>query len=287
MVEGCELSEKLWRGCCFAATYCLGSAEAIWKKWSWNDVLMRGSSFHAWLVDNWKGLPLRRERRAVRTPEKLHHCCKSAAEWVSIGPGGWWYYQDFEEAFRDTARIWGMGRYIQLKLIEVFHRFGAHTQQVDLQARGGWSPRRGLASLYPEHAEWLNAGDDAPTVQRVERLGSELKSELASQGLELDYFKLQVFLCEYKQALRGKKYPGRSHDSELDYWNKTQAHWHNDSDLYRARALAFPTEVLGEHQGWNGVRPELETVLLDHDYMWSDLTYDYVATSDFAHPVLR
>ena len=149
-----------------------------------------------------------------------------------------------------------------------------------------------MASLFPEHSSWLLVGDGARTVRNVEALAqSMLVNECAD--LDLTWFELQVFLCEYKQALRGKKYPGRSHDSELGYWHRTRAHFGlrgTSDDVLTARAEAFPHEVLGELQGWEGVRPECERTMLDNGYMWTDLRMDYMATKakgDFSKPVMR
>lgn len=278
MTEGMTLREKMWAAGCFAATYCVGTAEVIFAY----DLPPPNA---AWLREHWEGLPLRRERRAVRTPDKLARCLADYADWMDRVAPEWW--GSFGDAYRSVSKVWGMGRYINLKLVELLHRQGVHGFPQDcLDARGAWSPRRGMASLYPQHAEWLLGGDDLRTVSRVEGLAlSMLEGELRDLGLT--WFELQVFLCEYKQALRGKKYPGRSHDSELGYWHRTQGHFGKPSGMPGARAAIFPAEVLGEKQGWAGVREQCERAMVDHGYMWSDLLYDYAATTNFANPVLR
>ncbi len=291
MVEDWELVDRAWACGLFAAAYCLGPAEAIWREFTPEQVVADEPRWTAWVAANWQGLPLRRERRAVRTPGKFARCVASYAKWLlDCDPSaGWFVQQDYEAGFAETAQVWGMGRYIQMKLMEALHRCGVVvTRQDQLMAKGGWSPRTGLASLYPEDASWLTGGDDAATCARVEARAAELLEVLAAQGLELSWFHLQVFLCEYKQALRGKKYPGRSHDSELEYWRRSQAHFGGESGLLPARQRAFPAEVLGESSGmWMGVREDCERTLIDHGYMWTDLLYDYTATTDFARPKVR
>ena len=60
--------------------------------------------------------------------------------------------------------------------------------------------------------------------------------------------------------------------------------------MFEARKKLFPSEVLGELNGWDGIRELLTSVLRNYDYTWSDSVYDYVATltsGNFEHPVRR
>lgn len=287
MTKDLPYSEKVWAMGCFGAGYTVATAEVIWNEWPLRRVLGAPQTFTGWIRANWSGITLRRERRAVRTPEKFARCLLSYAEW-SDGCYGehWWEHADYKAAYESISQVWGMGRYINLKILELLYRHcGSASPQDSLMAKGGWSPRTGMASLYPDHKDYLLGDDTSETVVLVERLARALQQECGDKGVPMSWFELQVFLCEYKQALRGKKYPGRSHDSELDYFRKSQAYWHNDSSIYQARANTFDDRVLGEVSGmWHGVREPLERTLVDHGYLWSDLEFDYVGTSNFKEP---
>jgi hypothetical protein len=270
----------LWQLGCFAATYAVGPAEVLWQHWDHDT-----PPPEQWLRERWEGLPLRRERRAVRTPVKLARCLESYSAWAAGFRQE--QQQTWEQLWGALTPIWGMGRYINLKLAELLHRRFGTPAQDSLMAAGGWSPRKGMASLYPEHSELLLGGDTAAEVAAVEELATQLRATLAERGIRLSWFELQVFLCEYKQAMRAKKYPGRSHDTELTYWRTAQSHFGSGSTMLEARARLFPPEVLGEQQCWMGARKECERTMVDHGYLWSDLEYDYMATFDFARPVAR
>jgi hypothetical protein len=279
--------DRVWAMGCFGAGYTVATAEVLWNIWPVADVIDRPEVFETWVSENWKGITLRRERRAVRTPGKFAKCLISYAHWAyDAADEHWWDYPDYVAAYESISRVWGMGRYINLKILELlFRHCGSQSPQDQLMARGGWSPRMGMASLYPDSKDYLLGDDSIRNVLMTEALACRLKEECAEQGVFMSWFQLQVFLCEYKQALRGKKYPGRSHDSELDYYRKSQAYWNNESGIYAARAKLFDHEVLGEASGmWSGVRETLERTLLDHGYLWSDLEFDYVGTTDFKEP---
>ena len=47
----------------------------------------------------------------------------------------------------------------------------------------------------------------------------------------------------------------------------------------------FPARALGEVAGWRRVRKELGIVARAYSYTWTDLTFNFPATTDLAHPV--
>ena len=288
-----ELDPELdpaWCIGCYALGYNVPTGEVIWQNWTQRAVLDNPFTFTKWVEDHWEGMGLRRERRAVRTPAKFSRCLISYARWLNdAGVQDWWYADDFPTAWREVSKIYGMGRYVLLKLVEGLCRYdGREFHQSDIRAHSGASPREGLSLLYPEHTLWLTSDDNTKsTVAHVEDLATRLRNRLAENyGVTVDYFTLQVVLCEYKKVSQGKQYPGRTHDTELAYYRASQKYWGNESRMLEARAAVFPNRILGEQRGWGGKREELSRTLPDHGYLWTDLSYDYWSTRDLAHPVV-
>jgi hypothetical protein len=286
MVRRRSFAERVWRCGLYASGYNVPTAEVIWQNWPWERMEHEGGTLPAFVQAHWPGgFGLRRERRAVRTAEKFARCLMSIADFTTLVTEerpAWWTERGpeaFEQAWKLTGGIYGLGRYVQLKFVEALARYAdGDFFQTDIRASGGQSPREGLALLYPAESEWLlaSAGQE---VQRTEELAVRLRESLYERdGLEVDFFTLQVVLCEYKKCWQGKQYPGRTHDTELRYLRNVHSYWHNDTDMLRARAVVFRPESLGEISGWDGAREPLENTLPLYRYTWSDLKYDYNKT---------
>lgn len=291
MSAGEDWREIVWRGGCYIGVYNVPTAQVLWEHLRPEEAVDYDKAA-AFVADAWGGLTMRRERRAVRTPTKLAKYLCTYAQWMEELADQPWATttNDYAAAWRDVHRVYGLGRYVALKLIEYLGRYaGSPTRLEGIMAKGGWSPRQALALLYPNGAHSL-MGDDSPhNVQHAEhvaRLGRDRLAE--SYGIDLDWYNFQVLLCDYKQSYVGKRqFPGRSQDSELEYWRKIDAWWGLDRKMFEARARLFPLEALGEHNGWVSVREELGNVLRDFKYTWSDLLYDYDSTVDLRKPVQR
>ncbi len=285
--RGLDRAGSAWLGACYAAVYNVPTALVIHRRFSTPEAALDRLEVEAWLLDNWGGITFRRERKAVRSIEKLARCLSSAAvycraldehlkAWAAIPSPK----QRYEAAFRSVCDgIYGFGRYIGQKWLEFgFRCCGFPVRVHDIRAKDGWSPRYALALLYPEHRELLEDGGDGPdAVRAVEALAVDARDTLLGVfGLELDFYELQVLLCDYKQCWSGRRqYPGRSQDSELDYSHKITPHWGEEAftEMFSARAMVAPGWALGEINGWEGVRKPLGAVLRDHGYMWSDSLY--------------
>lgn len=280
-----------WAAGCYGGPYNVAGAWAIYSYWSPRAVLKEPERLERWLRTNWAGIPMRRERKAIRSPAKMARYLESYADWMRTGPE--WVRpvgdpaQRYEEAFRDiNENVYGVGRYIALKMLEYLTRHaGAPIEAVGIHAKGGWSPREGLALLYPELGLRIKTDDHA----------AEDSAAMALMTLELEYdvvltwSELQALLCDYKQCIIGKRqYPGRSVDSELKYAAVVKDAF-PDLDFApfdRGRAMLFPAWALGERQGWNGPRNELGRVLAEHGYMWTDSRLCYTCSRDrLADPV--
>lgn len=295
-------AETAWRGLCYCAVYNVPTAAVLWVHWPQERVLADGpTALEVWLRNHWKGIAFRRERKAVRRPDWLSKCLYSAAEWASKLPEkratefGWFAKEldpsaRFELAYDDACSVYGFGRYIGQKYVEYGRRYlGWPAQVQDIRPKGGWSPRASLALLFPQHATVLNGGDGKEEVAVAIDCSLHAKNRLAQEfGVDVDWYLLQVLLCDYKQSVVGRRqFPGKSQDSELEYDNKLAPFWGKCEGMYRARRELFPHQVLGELNGWNHVRKELGYVLHDYGYTWTDFHYDYNATTQLQTPTLR
>jgi len=290
--------ERIWRGGVYVGVYNVPTAEQIWEEWPWERVKDDYLTFaYEWLPMNWKGIATRRERRCVRAPIHMGEYFDRLVWWLNgnmennlgvirrTGQEGDGAYEHLWKRLEDVKYL---GRYVRFKLLEYWRRYAELPLTMpDIRPRGGWSPRETLAMLYPK-AEWhLNkAKDTLETLAVVNAIAENARQQLGKRlDQEMDLYRLEVLLCDYRQAYEDmRQYPGRSQDSELDYVRKTAEHWPNKTKMFEARAEIFPHKVLGELNGWEGVRKELGTCLRDHHYLWSDLLYDYKRTTNLACP---
>lgn len=284
--------EKLWFAGCYALTYNWPAAERLFL-----ETLIEQPPDVEWLERHWAGIPLRKERKAVFRKD---YFARSAATYISFAESlaedsGW--PATYEEAF-DLFNVsaFGMGRYIAIRWLEVMRRAFpercAGWVMPSILSDGGQHPRKALALMYPRDAEALLGGNSPRELGISDLTANMLMADLGVEyGIQTNFYELQSLLCEYKQSALGRKqYPGKSIDTEMDYWLRVQEHWGDpDSEFFHVRASCFPEWSLGEVHGWTGVRPELGRVLADFGYTWSDATYDYAQTralGDFSSPVI-
>jgi hypothetical protein len=287
--------EIVWRGGLYAAGYNFSTAEVLWQHWPYpGKVLKSPPAFTAWVKQHWKGLPLRKERKAVNAPARLAECILSFAAWQNgpplralYGPG-----QSYDDAWANFQQVRFMGRYICIRFLEYLHQYaGLLPQMYDSRANGGKYPRQGLALLYPEHAGPLLGGDSFAECAASNKVACRELDRLKGAGVYLTHYQLQSLICEFKQAaLSGHQYPAKALDSELVYHGKVGAYWgkpYLQATAFKAVRRGFAPEARGELNGWAGKRKPLDTVLRDYGYNWSDQDFDYLATQDFARPVRR
>lgn len=260
--------EQLWLAGAYGAWYNVPAAEYWFTNWPQH--IFRNTPDDE--IVHWlraEHLPYRRERRAIRTPEKtLRYLRTWDALRLPAGP-------DYEVWWNRLDDVYGLGRYAKMKVLEALHRFGFVKGQPDMRAVGGTSPAEGLALMYPVLAPDL-VPLNATGVRDLEFTGA-----LLAEIHGMTFFQTQVYLCEYKQAWAGRQYPGRSLDSEMEYVAKTPLF---PTQMWDVRTLLHPSVALGEKRGWDGVR-ELGQTLPVYGYVWTDLRYDYMNTADLAFPV--
>lgn len=267
--------EHLWRAGCYAAFHNFPSAEAIWKVWPWPRIVEEGDEFLPWVRSHWAGLSMRTERRCVRTPEKLTAYFRSYANWLPrVGT-----FRDYEQCWDSSIEaIRFYGRYMAIKLLELYRRLGLPLESPDTRPKGGWSPRRSMGLFfYPEKPQFLNRSEDELLLHDYnETVNLFLTTLQREYDLSLSYFQVQVLLCEYRELVEiGRYYPGRSHDEQLETYWKIEEHWGKDflDETFPVRRACFPHEHLGELQGWQGIRKPLGRSLKDYGYVWSDLLF--------------
>jgi len=296
MARDCSMNERIWRGGCYIAVYNVPFAEILWREWSWEHVQANPEDLLPWLTDVWPGIITRFERRCVRRPEWMAKFLLGYAQWQKVLlDSGSLPPTSSEERYLvmwdSCLTVPRLGRYVALKLLEYLDKHCDFSLRApDIRPKGGWSPRETLAELFPKHNELINGGDKPENHQIINKCCHTAIERLRdAYNVAVDYFQLQVLLCEYRESHESKKqYPGRSHDSELNYGNKAAALWPDaKTDLWRARSALFPQACLGEISGWDGPRKDLGRVLATHGYTWSDLKFDYhrTAAAGFELPV--
>jgi hypothetical protein len=186
--------------------------------------------------------------------------------------------------------VYGVGRYIAIRILELFSRFGAGTALHDIRARDAASPRRTLSLLWPQHTRVLSTDNSLAGAAKSESIANTTLRRVRDEwGVELNHYELQVMTCEYHQSIDNRKqFPGKSIDGEAKALRAAEPYWGTalTEPGWGMRRELFPEVSLGEIHGWTS-RDELGAVAADYGYTWSDLRYDYKATRDLAHPAVR
>lgn len=290
-LDECHLYEEVWRAGLVMGVWNVPTAEMIWKAWPLERALSKPDEWSEWLKENWSGIFRRRERRCVNTIPKMTKYVQDLALWI---PKVFVLDIDYETYWNSVLNdIKFMGRYVALKFLEYLGRYcRIPISCPDIRADGGWSPVRSLGMMYATLNQQLQT---APSKQEAvliaERFADMTLKRLHIADININFFELQVMLCEYRTCYEHRhQYPGRSLDEELEFATKVKGSWpqfERSTALYKARADAFPNVALGELNGWDAIRKELGGTLRDHGYHWTDLAYDYNQTTNLAQPARR
>lgn len=298
MSKDSSIERRLWLLGCYAATYCLPTAQVIWDIWDCQRIRESSQKFESWLKTNWKGIVTRTERRCVRTYRKMFVCLMSYLKWMDkeypkllsakVGDPKEYY----ERVWNSVSNIKYFGRYINIRLVEGLRRYcDIPASLYDIRSIGGWSPKKCLCYLYPQYAKSLLI-DDKWGNQLTNQAAYDLLKKVKVEIPKVDEYILAAMLCEYKGAFEKRhQYPGWTIDQEPLLYDKVFDYWGNQIDtkmLWEARKNLFPHEVLGEFHNWNGTRWKLACTLRDFGYNWTDKKFSYTETEkigDFANPV--
>ena len=284
-------AELRWLCACYCAIYNAPAATAMFYCYPRN-VVLRSSSVE--LIDaldkNKPGLPVHSNRlRTNGSTKRMAASMKALAKWARVYEP----VKTYDELWSQLNAISSVGRYFAIKLAGIMHRVGlTDVQQYDIRARGAKNGRQSLAYLYPEAAEWLgNYKDNSKgTLDQVDGFANEVFKRLTSQERfkNITWFELEAMLCEYNQAVKGHRYPGKTSDADLTQLNKVIAHFGPSEEfvrvVYKARGKTHPKYALGEEHGWDGKRKEMLATYRDLGYMWSDAIYLYNRTQDLNDP---
>lgn len=280
--------ERMWYAGCYLNAYSIGTAEAMYAAWNYEQAVWDPGGLEAWIHDHWEGFHTRTERRMVRTPAAFAKAQLSYLVWLQDAVPILRQYRHLPpEALYDLwwASIIGLdgwpgihnfGRYITIRLIEFVNRYGGeHLPLYDIRSIGAESPIRALMLFRPDRAADLATGKR----DVVDEVAEGVLAEARTVWPDISHYVFAAMLCEYREAYEDHhQYPGRTHDQELQYATHPKlAYWEESGRLFEARAALFPHEVLGEKHGWLGIRHELSYVLRDRGMVWSDLRYKYPA----------
>lgn len=283
--------ERAWMVGCYLGPYNVPSGEVIKHYWpTASAALNNAAGFRDWISKEWRKLSLRRERRAIRTPIKFADHMLDYASWCMERAAAVTAETDAERVWKELIGIKGNGRYATIKTYEALHRCNVVTPPFpDIRPHGGWSPREMLARLHPDVADALNGGNTAALCNLANERAEVSKRDLERTLAEtVDWYTMEVVLCEYKQAWDGGQYPGRAHDSELGHVSKVTPHWPEvDFRTLAVRKDLFPHFALGELNGWDGRREGLGGCPSEYGYMWTDTLYVYSPEINLANPSRR
>lgn len=279
--------DAAWLAGCYVGPYEVCTGALIAHDWNVWTTRKEPEKFGAWISDNWYNFNIRRERRAARTVKKMTECLLSYADFVcnrdklsAVSNEGFdtlWKFAD--------ANLRYFGRYALIKLLHALHEGGlVHNDINDIRANGGWSPRETLALI---NGLEDTKDNKAPMITKVNTRAFTGKEELEDYlGKEVSWYDYEVLLCNYRQY--PKHHPGWPHDSDLKYYLAFKSKFGEPSINFKAiRANLFHSVVLGEVNGWDGPREELDNTFYKYGYHWSDILYDYKTTTDLANPVDR
>lgn len=264
--------ERVWLAGCYGAHHCVPSAYMVWKTFRPGEVMDHPDRLEDWLGENWDYLPVRPEMRSHRMLEKRSQCLADfaafalAQSWADEA----WAYEGMWAHSQYVVNYYG--RYMAIKFLEMLRRSVAPWLVMpDMRAKGAWSPRMALSYLYPENlllAQREIKSQEADML--VEQYAKRALEDLAKDGIEINFFQLQVMLCEYREMLVGGYYAGASHDEELDYMRIAKGGGVNFQEVLDARKAIFPHWALGELNGWDGLRKPCFSMFKTNGIVWSD-----------------
>jgi hypothetical protein len=249
--------DMMWLIGCYGAHHCAMPAYEVFNAFRYEDVLDHPRRLRSWLKEHWRALPVRREMRSHRMLDKRWKCLVDFAHYARSNR---WKCGTFDEVWDDSQKqVKFYGRYMAIKVLELMYRtVRPDMPSIDIRAQHAWSPRAAMALLYPEHADWIGdrKRNDPETVCRVEKFARKIYRDLHEHDIDVSYFELQGLLCNYKEMLYGRFYPGAGHDEDIEYMRE-YARDFDSAPWWKTRARIFDHRYLGEINGWDGLRPEI------------------------------
>lgn len=207
-------------------------------------------------------LPTGVERRGHRDRLQL---AKHLLALPYVLPDGLYAYVDQGETWNwrrlndRLAGIPGNGRWAAYKTAEMLQKVaGAPVIATDAGHRYSSGPRKGLADLFGDR---VPLGQNVSAVQRLDRMTAALGDHLG----EPDVAQVETSLCDFHSVIMGHYYLGHDIDSMQSALHDRRAAVRGSlaDDAWQARSEVFDHRLLGEHQGWNGVRADRKRAYRD------------------------
>jgi len=224
-------------------------------------------SFKKWEAERRPRLRINIERRGLRGGKivealEAYSCLVAGVPqrgWLETADG--WLERDSKEAF---SRLWNhvqmvpfVGRWAAFKWLDLLkHVLDYPIEFPDMRLAYCTGPRQALEELY------LGARSDrqdGPYIEWLDGVGKGLRTQVGSAGLSLTFDELETALCNFLSTMHGRYYIGHDIDEcqgDLEVWSGAladdlQAVW------WSARQSVLDHRLLGEYNGWHGVRKDL------------------------------
>jgi hypothetical protein len=154
---------------------------------------------------------------------------------------------NFDRLWSRLQSVKWVGRWAAYKWIDLLtHVSGLPIEARDLRLKDCSGPRQALAEIYGTNDEAFLDGHSR-----------SLKNWLAVKGLPLRWDELETVLCNFHSMAHGRYYVGHDIDENLHDINRGPAQYRRMwLDL---RYETFQKALLGELNGWDGVRKDLKS----------------------------
>ncbi len=249
--------EKVWLIGTYCAHHCVASAWAVFSNFRPEQVLKDPKALLDFLKANWDALPVRQEMHSHRMPEKRWACLVDMAMYATTES---WRVGNYEKIWADAIEsVMYMDRYLGIKCLEMYRRtIRPDLILPDIRASRGWSPRAAIALLCPPELAPIigNRHDNGfEAVWYAEEQATEIKKRLREEGINLNYYQLQVNFCNFKQCIEGRMSPSSGIEAELNFI-KTAEKRFDMSHVYATRKRIFNHIYLSEIPGWQGLQKD-------------------------------
>lgn len=100
----------------------------------------------------------------------------------------------------------------------------------------------------------------------------QILEAVSAAGGKANIYDIETTLCAYRKHFKGTRYNGYYIDRQLAEINemKRRGFTATAAELYDIRSEIFPHKILGELNGWNGIRTNLKKYYLEYRKIYSD-----------------